>query len=153
MKLAIRNKALLALAAASTLMVAAPAMAQNYEAEYYGYGADHPYDVWGRDIEPRQAALQQQVRRAAASGRISQNQLHGIQMSMQQLNRVKANYRRGGYTRSEVNDINARMERIEAQLRYGGRGGRGGRGDRWDDRGDYGRGYGDYGRGRDRYDD
>jgi hypothetical protein len=152
MKLALHHKALLALAAASTLMVAAPATAQNREAEYYGYGADHPYDVWGRDIEPRQAALRQQVRRAAANGQISQNRLHGIQMAFDQLDRVKATYRRGGYNRSEVNDINTRLERIEAQLRYGGRGR-----DRWDDRRDYrydDRGYDGYdrdpGRGYDR---
>lgn len=133
----LRNRTLLSLAAASALLAATPALAQNYEAEWYGYGENHPYDVWGRDIEPRQNALEQAVRRAASSGQIGQGEARRLSAQFNQLERVKATYRRGGYTRAEVNDINRRLESIERVLRYGGRGdGRRGRGY---DRGDYGR--------------
>ncbi len=136
MKIAIRNRALLSLAAASAILVATPALAQNYEAEYYGYGENHPYDVWGRDIEPRQNAIEQAVRRAVSSGQIGRGEARRLSAAFNQLERVKATYRRGGYTRAEVNDINGRLERIEASLRYSGR-----------DRDRRGRGYDrDYGR-------
>ena len=137
MKIAIRSRALLSLAAASAILVATPALAQNYEAEWYGYGENHPYDVWGRDIEPRQNALEQAVRRAASSGQVGQGEARRLSNQFNQLERVKAVYRRGGYTRAEVNDINRRLERIERVLRYGGRGHD--RRDRDYDRHDYGR--------------
>ncbi|HYC97395.1 hypothetical protein [Brevundimonas sp.] len=150
MKIAIRNRALLSLAAATAILVATPALAQNYEAEYYGYGENHPYDVWGRDIEQRQNALEQAVRRAASTGQLGQGEARRLSGAFNQLERVKATYRHRGYSRAEVNDINRRLERIEAVLRYGGRG--------YDrrDRDDYGRDdyrRDDYGRGGyDRYD-
>jgi hypothetical protein len=147
MKITLRNRTLLSLAAASALLAATPALAQNYEAEYYGYGESHPYDVWGRDIEPRQNALEQAVRRAAASGQLGQGEARRLSAQFSQLERVKATYRRAGYTRAEVNDINRRLERIERVLRYGGRADR--RRDRAYDRGGYGD-HGDYGR-YDRY--
>lgn len=133
----LRNRTLLSLAAASALLAATPALAQNYEAEWYGYGQNHPYDVWGRDIEPRQHALERAVQRAASSGQLGRNEARRLFGAFGQLNHIKARYRRGGYTRAEVNDINRRLEWIEARLRSGGHRGR--------DRYDYGR-YDPYGR-------
>lgn len=137
MKTTFRNRTLLSLAAATALLAATPALAQNYEAEWYGYGENHPYDVWGRDIEPRQDALERAVRRAASQGQIGQGEARRLSAQFSQLERVKATYRRSGYTRAEVNDINRRLERIERVLRYGGREDR--RRERGYDRGDYGR--------------
>lgn len=139
----LRTRTLLSLAAAAALLAATPALAQNYEAEWYGYGQSHPYDVWGRDIEPRQNALERAVQRAVSSGQLGRNEARRLPGAFGQLNRLKAQYRRGGYTRAEVNDINRRLEWIEARLRSGG--GHRGR-DRYD-RDDYGRyGRDDYGR-------
>lgn len=137
MKTTLRNRTLLSFAVASALLAATPSLAQNYEAEWYGYGESHPYDVWGRDIEPRQRALEQSVRRAASSGQIGQGEARRLSAEFSQLERVKATYRRAGYTRAEVNDINRRLEHIERVLRYGGRADR--RRDRSHDHGDYGR--------------
>jgi hypothetical protein len=137
MKTPLRNALRSLAAAASVVLAATPALAQNHEAAWYGYGESHPYDVWGRDIEPRQRALEQAVRRAASSGQIGQGEARRLSAQFSQLERVKATYRRAGYTRAEVNDINRRLEQIERVLRYGDRADR--RRDRAYDRGDYGR--------------
>jgi len=148
MKIALTRKLLLSLAAASAVMIATPALAQNYEAERYGYGVDHPYDVWGRDIDQRQARLMQRATQQASNGRLGQGQYQRLRASFGHFNRLKATYRRHGYTRAEVNHLNTLLEHYQAQLDNGRRN------DRWDNRDDRGdRGDRDNRGRRDRYDD
>lgn len=142
MTTALNRKVLLSALAASAVMIATPTLAQNYQGDGYGYGQGNGYGYnngqgYGREIDQRQARLEQRVYQLASNGRISRSEYRRLDNAFNQFDQVQWSYARNGYSRQEISDLNYRLERLQAAIRSERREGR--RDDRWDrnDRDDY----------------
>lgn len=107
---AFRSRAVLSLLAATTVAFATPALAQH---QGYGYGQNI-----GREIDQRQAQLEQRVQRMAYDGRISRQEYRLFQRQFQNLDRLQWSFRRDGYSRWERAELHAQLERIHTQIRH-----------------------------------
>lgn len=108
------RKFLIPIALLSAVAVAAPASAQR--------GFDQRFDQ-----------LAYQVDNAAQNGRLTNRQARSLYQQIRSLDRLERSYSRGGFTRSERHQINARFHSIRDQLRSArGHNARYER-DRWDD--------------------
>lgn len=105
----------LVLAAAS---VAAPSFAQSYNrpppphhgAQHAGYGS------W-QSINARQANLDRRIDQGVRNGQISRRESTRLRGEFNSLLRLEANYRRGGLTAWERQDLDRRFDRLSAQIR------------------------------------
>ncbi len=115
------KKMMSALVAVSALAVAVPAAAQSYGGAYprgpaveRGYGYGHGGNL-SRQIEQ----LDNRVDRAFHNRRISRVEHRSLKAQVQELRRLNRIYLRDGrMTRAERNNLDRRIDRVEARLRY-----------------------------------
>ena len=99
------------LAAAS---VAAPSFAQSYHRpapQAVSYGS------W-QSINARQANLDRRIDQGVRNGQLSRREATRLRGEFNGLLRLEANYRRGGLTAWERQDLDHRFDRLSAQIRY-----------------------------------
>ena len=107
----------LALAAAS---VAIPAAAQSYHGP--DRGPSRPpvsapgHSNW-QSINQRQAQLDRRIDQGVRNGSLSRREAARLRGEFNSLARLEANYRRGGLSAWERNDLDRRFDRLEAQIR------------------------------------
>lgn len=112
------KKALLSMLAASAVVMATPALAQNYGYQgSQGYGNNYGQG-YGNDIDQRQARLEQRVDRLASNGRISRSEYRVFARQFDYIDRLQYSYRRNGYSRWELQELNSQLDRVQAQIRY-----------------------------------
>lgn len=123
MKTAMIRKALLSTLAATAVMTATPALAQNVTFSIgvgspghgYGYGYDRGY---GNDLHYRAQRLAQQINRVAYNGRISRGEAQRLSWEMQQYRSLEWRYARDGHiSQREYAALSYRLDRIQAMLR------------------------------------
>ncbi len=130
MKTAMIRKALLSTLAATAVMTATPALAQNVTFSIgvgspgysQGYGYDRGY---GDDLQYRAQRLAQQINRVAYNGRVSRGEAQRLSWEMQQYRSLEWRYARDGrLSQREYAALSYRLDRIQAMLRMDRR-------DRW----------------------
>lgn len=130
MKTAMIRKALLSTLAATAVMTATPALAQNVTFSIgvgspgysQGYGYDRGY---GEDLQYRAQRLAQQINRGARNGRVSRGEAQRLSWEMQQYRSLEWRYARDGrLSQREYAALSYRLDRIQAMLRMDRR-------DRW----------------------
>ncbi|MGZ9099474.1 MAG: hypothetical protein ACXW3O_07205 [Brevundimonas sp.] len=129
MKTAMIRKALLSTLAATAVMTATPALAQNVTfsigvgspayGQSYGYNPRYGYDRrYGDDLQYRAQHLAQQINRVAYNGRISRGEAQRLSWEMQQYRSLEWRYARDGrLTQREYAALSYRLDRIQAMLR------------------------------------
>jgi hypothetical protein len=128
MKTAKIRKALLPTLAASAVLLATPALAQNVGfsisfgspgySQGYGYAPALGYGRGGQDLRYRAERLAQQINRVAYNGRVSRGEAQRLSYEMQQYRSLEWRYARDGLSAREYAVLNDRLNRIEALLRY-----------------------------------
>jgi hypothetical protein len=126
MKTANIRKALLPTLAASAVMLAAPALAQNvgfsisFGSPGYsqGYGPGYAYGRGGQELRYRAEQLSQRINRVAYNGRVSRGEAQRLSYEMQQYRSLEWRYARDGLSAREYAVLSDRLNRIEALLRY-----------------------------------
>ena len=130
MKTAMIRKALLSTLAATAVMTATPALAQQVTFSVgvgspgysQGYGYNRGY---GNDLQYRAQRLAQQINRAAYNGRVSRGEAQRLSWEMQQYRSLEWRYARDGrLTQREYAALSHRLDRIQTMLRMDRR-------DRW----------------------
>ncbi|MDI1325984.1 MAG: hypothetical protein PSV23_04205 [Brevundimonas sp.] len=130
MKTAMIRKALLSTLAATAVMTATPALAQNVTFSIgvgspgydQGYGYNRGY---GNDLQYRAQRLAQQINRVAYNGRVSRGEARRLGWEMQQYRSLEWRYARDGRLgQREYAALSYRLDRIQAMLRMDRR-------DRW----------------------
>jgi hypothetical protein len=103
------------LAAAS---VAAPTFAQSYNRPAPPHhGAQHAgYGSW-QSINARQANLDRRIDQGVRSGQLSRREATRLRGEFNSILRLEANYRRGGLTAWERQDLDRRFDRLSDQVR------------------------------------
>ncbi|HWQ87454.1 hypothetical protein [Brevundimonas sp.] len=126
MKTAMIRKALLSTLAATAVMTATPALAQNVTFSVgvgspgYGYGQGYGYDRgYGHDLQYRAQRLARQINRVAYNGRISRGEAQRLSWEMQQYRSLEWRYARDGrISQREYAALSYRLDRIQAMLRH-----------------------------------
>ena len=123
MKTAMIRKALLSTLAATAVMTATPALAQNVTFSVGvgspGYGYDRGYGYGhGNDLQYRAQRLARQINRAAYNGRVSRGEARRLSWEMQQYRSMEWRYARDGLSRREYAALSYRLDRIQAMLRH-----------------------------------
>ena len=130
MKTAMIRKALLSTLAATAVMTATPALAQQVTFSVgvgspgysQGYGYNRGY---GADLQHRAERLAQRINRVSYNGRISRGEAQRLSWEMQQYRSLEWRYARDGrLTPREYAALSQRLDRIQAMLRIDRR-------DRW----------------------
>lgn len=123
MKNAMIRKALLPVLAASAVMVATPALAQNFTISfgvgspgYSSYGDRYGYGYGSRDLGYRARVLSQHIDRLAWSGGINRFHARDLAREMNQYQRLEYRYARNGLSRAEYRDLDRRLDRIQYKL-------------------------------------
>ena len=126
MKTAMIRKALLSTLAASAVMMATPALAQNaalsisfgsagYGQSYdYGRGPGHGH---GRELQARAQRIERRIDRLEYNGRISRREARQLSWQMDEYRRLEWRYARNGLSRREYADLSYRLDRVQAMLR------------------------------------
>lgn len=136
MTTALKKKALLSMLAASAVVMATPALAQNsgfsisFGSSGYGQGYGQRYG-YGEDrgLDRRADRLAERIDRAAYNGRISRREAQTLQWQLDQYQQLEWSYNRNGLSRWERADLDQRLQRIQYSLREDRRDDR--RYDRW----------------------
>lgn len=89
-----------------------------------------PAAAMAQPINQRQAMLEQRIDRGVRTGDLNRHEARRLQGELREVARLENRYRRGGLNGWERADLDRRLDRISAQIRYE-------RNDR-----DYGYGYG-----------
>ena len=122
MKNAMIRKALLPVLAASAVMVATPALAQNFTISFgvgspgyssYGHGG---YGYGARDLGYRARVLSQHIDRLAWSGGVNRFHARDLAREMNQYQRLEYRYARNGLSRAEYRDLDRRLDRIQYKV-------------------------------------
>lgn len=128
-----RKTTLIAVLAASAALagIAAPAAAQGYgydrqeSARHYDGRDDRNYDRgrWDGDrgaynIDQRQQRLAWRIERGVRSGALSQREARDLRAGAYDIARLEARYRRDGLSGWERADLDRRLDRLDAQVRY-----------------------------------
>ena len=123
MKTAMIRKALLSTLAATAVMTATPALAQQVTFSVgvgspgysQGYGYNRGY---GNDLQYRAQRLAQQIDRAAWNGRVSRGEARRLSWEMQEYRSLEWRYARDGrLSQREYAALSYRLDRIQALLR------------------------------------
>lgn len=127
------KKAILPLAAVTALSAfAAPAAAQTISVSFgygqsgYGHGYDRGYDRgyergWDRGWERigrRLDRLDHRIDQGVRSGQLSRREAASLRSQFHALVELERRYSRGGLNEWERRDLNARVDRLERQVRY-----------------------------------
>jgi hypothetical protein len=105
----------LVLAAAS---VSLPAAAQSYG----NHGPNRPpvagpsHNNW-QSINQRQAQLERRIDQGVRNGQLSRREATRLRSEFNSLERLERQYRRGGLSAWERNDLDRRFDRLAAQIR------------------------------------
>lgn len=129
MKTAMIRKALLSTLAATAVMTATPALAQNagfsisFGSPGYsqGYGYDRGYAY---ELRAKAQRLEQRIDRLEYNGRISRREARNLAWQLDEYRRLEWRYARDGMSRREYADLSYRLDRIQAMIRQDRR-------DRW----------------------
>ena len=123
------KKIVLALAAASALAAAAPAIAQPYGGGYDRYDGDYgrqgDHDRYGdRGYRERADRLMWRIERAERRGQLSSGGASWLRRQVSATERLAAQYARDGFSRWERQEIDQRYDRLAARIerdnpRYG----------------------------------
>lgn len=129
MKTATIRKALLPVLAASAVMVATPALAQNfgvtvsfgspgYSQGYHGYDRRYapPRGYSPRELQYRAHRLSQHIDRLAWDRSVNRHMARSLAAEMNQYRRLEQRYARNGLTPRQYHELNARLDRIQFQL-------------------------------------
>ena len=102
---------------AAVASAALPAAAQSYG--HHGRPPVHQagYGSW-QSINARQDNLDRRIDRGVRTGQLSRREANRLRGEFNGLLRLEANYRRGGLTAWERNDLDRRFDRLSAQVRY-----------------------------------
>lgn len=104
----------LALAAAT---VAMPAAAQSYNRPHHnGPAYTQNYGGW-QSLNVRRANLDRRIDMGVRNGSLSRREATSLRAQFNGLLRLEANYRRGGLTAWERQDLDRRYDRLSAQIR------------------------------------
>ena len=123
MKTAMIRKALLSTLAATAVMTATPALAQQVTFSIgvgspgysQGYGYDRGY---GNDLQYRAQRLEQQINRVAYNGHVSRGEAQRLSWEMQQYRSLEWRYARDGrLSQREYAALSYRLDRVQAMLR------------------------------------
>ncbi|GLS01223.1 hypothetical protein GCM10007859_12340 [Brevundimonas denitrificans] len=123
MKTAMIRKALLSTLAATAVMTATPALAQQVTFSVgvgspgysQGYGYNRGY---GNDLQYRAQRLAQQIDRASYNGRVSRGEAQRLRWEMQEYRSLEWRYARDGrLSQREYAALSYRLDRIQALLR------------------------------------
>jgi len=129
MKTAKIRKALLPVLAASAVMVATPALAQNfgvtlsfgspgYSQGYQGYDRRYApargYSI--RELQYRAHMLSQHIDRLAWDRSVNRHMARSLAAEMNQYRRLEQRYGRHGLSPRQYHELNARLDRIQFQL-------------------------------------
>ena len=126
MKTAMIRKALLSTLAASAVMMATPALAQNagfsisFGSPGYGQAYDHDrgYDYgYGRELQARAQRIERRIDRLEYNGRISRREARQLSWQMDEYRRLEWRYARDGLSRREYAELSYRLDSIQAMLR------------------------------------
>lgn len=120
----------LALAAAT---VAMPAAAQSYHRPQPGPAYHQNYGGW-QSLNVRRANLDRRIDQGVRNGALSRREAISLRSQFNGLLRLEANYRRGGLTGWERQDLDRRYDRLSAQIRIERRDRDNRRDNRWDNR-------------------
>jgi hypothetical protein len=101
------RKVLITLAIASATVVASPSVAQRY-----GYGHQ------GGQIQREINQLENRIDRSFRNGRISRREAASLQREANGLQRDYYRFARNGLDRGEYRNLQVRIDRIQARLRY-----------------------------------
>lgn len=122
------RKALLPTLAASAVMLATPALAQNVGFSIsigspgygsgYGYGPSYGYGRGAQDLRYRAERLAQQINRVAYNGRVSRGEAQRLSYELQQYRSLEWRYARDGLSQREYAALSYRLDRLEQMLRY-----------------------------------
>ena len=105
---------LAATTAAVAIGAALPAAAQSYRhAPVY----ESRHDGW-RSIHQRKYNLDRRIDQGVRTGQLSRREATRLRSEFNSLLRLEANYRRGGLTAWERNDLDRRFDRLSANIRY-----------------------------------
>ena len=132
------KKVLLSLAALAAVSTALPAAAQSYG--HRGGYDQRGYDQRGYDnrswtpVEVRLERLHDRIQRGVESGRLTRREAQGLRYEFRDLVQRERVYGRNGLSWQERADLEARLDRLAARVRFERRDG--------EERG-YGGGYGD----------
>lgn len=120
------KKIVLALAAASALAAAAPALAQPYGGDYERHERqDGGYDRYGdRGYRERADRLMWRIERAERRGQVSSGGASWLRRQVSATERLAAQYARDGFSHWERREIDERYDRLAARIdrdnpRYG----------------------------------
>ncbi len=106
-----------ALALAAVSAAALPASAQSYNRGHDDRGYSQNYGGW-QSINVRQTNLDRRIDQGVRNGQLSRREAVRVRGEFNALLRLEANYRRGGLTAWERNDLDRRFDRLSAQVRY-----------------------------------
>ncbi len=107
-----------ALVLASVSAVALPAAAQSHNRapQNHGPGYSQNYNGW-QPINLRQANLDRRIDQGVRNGQLNRREATRLRGEFNALARLEVNYRRGGLTAWERNDLDRRFDRLSAQVR------------------------------------
>ena len=102
----------------AAVSVAAPSFAQSYSRPAPPHhGAQHAgYGSW-QSINARQANLDRRIDQGVRNGQLSRREATRLRGEFSSVLRLEANYRRGGLTAWERQDLDRRFDRLSAQVR------------------------------------
>lgn len=107
------KEALLSVAAVAALAATAvPAAAQSYG---YGYGHDR---AAVQNINARQAQLEQRIQRGLRSGALTPREAIQLRAELRNIDRLEQRYRSRGLTQREYADLDRRLDRLTAAIRF-----------------------------------
>lgn len=83
-----------------------------------GAAAAQPYG-WGsaRTIDERQEMLAHRIDRGEATGQLTRREAYRLKAEFNSIARLEARYRWNGLSRSEVADLDQRLDRLQVNLR------------------------------------
>ena len=127
MKTAMIRKALLSTLAATAVMTATPALAQQVTfsigvgspayGQGYGYNQGYARNAgYGDDLQYRAQRLAQHINQVAYNGRISRGETRRLSFEMQQYRNLEWRYARDGLSRAEYAALSNRLARMEMML-------------------------------------
>ena len=116
------KKALLSLLAVSAVAMSTPALAQSHNNnDRHGGGrggGSSNTSSTDRQIDARQSDLARQVDRLVQRRVITRGQKQVFDRQFSTIDRLQRDYRRDGYNRREINELNAQLDRVASQIRY-----------------------------------
>ncbi len=105
-----------ALVLAAVSAAALPAAAQNHSRGQDNRGYSQNYGGW-QSINVRQTNLDRRIDIGVRNGQLSRREATRLRGEFRALVRLETNYRRGGLTAWERNDLDRRFDRLSAQIR------------------------------------